>query len=150
VVPDLDARQGVVTRCAITPAAGQDCPAASIVRTTVGVNAAVRPYLDEFPLPNLGSPNVVGNLAAYSFGFQQQVRQHFLQGRVDYNRSDRAQMFARYTFDDADQVLPTDFPQFPRVSIAQSVFQRVPPDAFTHYAQHVPLQLQPHSHRAER
>jgi carboxypeptidase family protein/TonB-dependent receptor-like protein len=122
IVPDLDARQGVVTRCGVTIQAGQECPAASIIRTTVGVNAAVRPYLDEYPLPNVGPANVVGNLAAHSFGFAQQVRQHFLQGRVDYNRSDRAQFFARYTFDDADQRLPTDFPQFPRTFLSRNQF----------------------------
>ncbi len=122
VVPDVDARQGVVTRCGITVAPGQECPAASIIRTTVGVNAAVRPYLDEFPLPNLGPSNVVGNLATHVFGFAQQVRQHFLQGRVDYNPSDRSQFFARYTFDDADQRLPTDFPQFPRTFLSRNQF----------------------------
>ena len=122
VVPDLDARQGVVTRCSVTPAPGQDCPAANIIRTTVGVNAAIRPFLDEFPLPNVGPATVVGNLAAHAFGFQQQVRQHFLQGRFDYNRSDNAQFFARYTFDDADQLLPTDFPQFPRTFLSRNQF----------------------------
>ncbi|HEX8339234.1 MAG TPA: carboxypeptidase-like regulatory domain-containing protein, partial [Pyrinomonadaceae bacterium] len=120
--PDLDARAGIVTRCNITPAAGQPCPEANIVRTNVGVNAAVRPFLDAFPLPNLGASRVVGNLAAYAFGFDQQVRQHFFQGRVDYNRSERDQFFARYTFDDAEQLLPTDFPQFPRTFFSRNQF----------------------------
>jgi hypothetical protein len=122
VTPDLDARAGIVTRCNITPAAGQACPEANIVRTTVGVNAATRPFLDAFPLPNLGPSRVVGNLAAYTFGFDQQLRQHFLQGRVDYNRSERDQFFARYTFDDADQLLPTDFQQFPRTFFSRNQF----------------------------
>ena len=122
VVPDLDARQGIVTRCSITPAPGQDCPAANIIRTTVGVSPAIRPYLDEYPLPNVGPSNVVGNLASHAFGFQQNVRQHFLQGRADYNRSEDAQFFARYTFDDADQLLPTDFPQFPRTFLSRNQF----------------------------
>ncbi len=122
VTPDLDARAGIVTRCNITPAAGQPCPEANIVRTNVGVNAAVRPFLDAFPLPNIGASRVAGNLAAYTFGFDQTVRQHFLQGRVDYNRSERDQFFARYTFDDADQLLPTDFPQFPRTFFSRNQF----------------------------
>src|SRR5215204_523450 len=75
VTPDLDARAGIVTRCNITPAAGQACPEANIVRTNVGVNAAVRPFLDAFPLPNLGPSRVAGNLAAYQFGFDQTLRQ---------------------------------------------------------------------------
>ncbi|HYG80562.1 MAG TPA: TonB-dependent receptor, partial [Pyrinomonadaceae bacterium] len=122
VTPDLDARAGIVTRCNVTPAAGQPCPEANIVRTNVGVNAAVRPFLDEFPLPNLGPSRVTGNLAAHTFGFDQQVRQHFFQGRVDYNRGEREQFFARYTFDDADQLLPTDFPQFPRTFFSRNQF----------------------------
>jgi hypothetical protein len=122
VVPDLDARQGIVTSiCPPTTAPG-GCVPGSVVRTNVGVNAAVRPYLDEFPLPNVGPSNVVGNLASHSFGFAQQVRQHFLQGRMDYNRSDRSQFFARYTFDQADQRLPTDFPQFPRTFLSRNQF----------------------------
>ena len=122
VVPDLDARQGVITRCGVVVPAGGECPAASIIRTTVGVNPAVRPYLDEYPLPNVGPSTVVGNLATHAFGFQQQVKQNFLQGRLDYNRSERAQFFARYTFDDADQLLPTDFPQFPRTFLSRNQF----------------------------
>ncbi|MBC8030526.1 MAG: TonB-dependent receptor [Pyrinomonadaceae bacterium] len=115
VVPDLDARQGIVTSiCPATPPPGQPCVPGSIVRTTVGVNAAVRPYLDEFPLPNSGPSNVVGNLAEYNFGFNRTITQHFTQGRFDHNWSGRHQSFVRYTFDDADQNLPTDFPQFPR------------------------------------
>ncbi|HVF43640.1 MAG TPA: TonB-dependent receptor, partial [Pyrinomonadaceae bacterium] len=122
VTPDLDARAGIVTRCNITPAAGLPCPEANVVRTTVGVNAAVRPFLDAFPLPNVGAPRVAGNLAAYTFGFDQHLRQHFLQGRVDYNHSARDQFFGRYTFDDADQLLPTDFPQFPRTFFSRNQF----------------------------
>ena len=84
------------------------------------VGPAVRPYLDEFPLPN--GTRLGGGLAAYNFGFDQQVRQHFFQGRIDYNRSERDQFFARYTFDDADQLLPTDFPQFPRTFLSRNQF----------------------------
>ena len=113
VVPDLDAREGFVT----TPGAGGVCN-----RTFVGVNAAVRPYLDEYPLPNVGPSRVCGNLAAHAFGFDQQIRQNYVTGRIDYNRSARDQFFARYTFDDADQFLPTDFPQFPRTFLSRNQF----------------------------
>ena len=95
VVPDLNARIGIL------PTGGN-----------VTVNPAVKPYLDEFPLPNGAS--LGGGLAEYIFGFNRQITQHFLQGRVDQNWNNRHQFFARYTFDDADQQLPTDFPQFPR------------------------------------
>ncbi|HEX8352596.1 MAG TPA: carboxypeptidase-like regulatory domain-containing protein, partial [Pyrinomonadaceae bacterium] len=122
VTPDLDARAGIVTSCRPLPPPGQPCPEENIVRTSVGVSPVIRPFLDEFPLPNLGAPRVVGNLAAYTFGFDQTIRQNFLQGRVDYNRSDRDQFFARYTFDAADQLLPTDFPQFPRTFFSRNQF----------------------------
>ena len=95
VVPDTNARNGIL------PTGGN-----------VTVNSAVKPYLDEFPLPNGAS--LGGGLAEYNFGFNRQITQHFLQGRVDQNWNNQHQFFARYTFDDADQQLPTDFPQFPR------------------------------------
>ena len=112
-VPDLNARSGILTR---RDASG------NVVTETVAVNAAVRPYLDEFPLPNTGQLNVVGNLAPYSFLFNQRITQHFTQARVDQVWSDEHQSFARYTFDDADQQLPTDFPQFPRAFRSRNQF----------------------------
>lgn len=102
-VPDLNARNGI-----LTDANGNQ------VGPAIAINAAVRPYLDEYPLPNDGPLNVSGNLARHSFLFNQRITQHFAQGRLDHVWSDRHQSFARYTFDDADQRLPTDFPQFPR------------------------------------
>ena len=120
--PDLDARAGIVTSCNPIPPAGQPCPAENIRRVTVAVSPVVRPFLDAYPLPNIGAGRVLGNIASYAFGFDQQLRQNFLQGRVDYNRSERDQFFARYTFDDADQLLPTDFPQFPRAFFSRNQF----------------------------
>ncbi|MGI9165921.1 MAG: TonB-dependent receptor domain-containing protein [Pyrinomonadaceae bacterium] len=102
VVPDLAARSGILPT------------------GTVTVNPDVRPYLNEFPLPN-GS-NLGGGLADYSFGFNRRITQHFAQGRFDHNWSQRNQSFARYTFDDADQQLPTDFPQFPRAFRSRNQF----------------------------
>jgi hypothetical protein len=121
-VPDLDARQGILTSCAVAVPAGGTCPEDRINRQTVTVNPAVRPYLDEFPLPNTGPSRVVGNLAAHVFNFNQRVNQNFFQTRFDYNRSDRDQFFARYTFDDAEQELPTDYPQFPRTFLSRNQF----------------------------
>ncbi|HEX7330910.1 MAG TPA: TonB-dependent receptor [Pyrinomonadaceae bacterium] len=103
VVPDADARNGNL------PTGGN-----------VTVADAIKPYLHEFPLPN--GPNLGGGLAQYSFGFNRQITQHFLQGRVDQNWHDQHQFFARYTFDDADQQLPTDFPQFPRAFRSRNQF----------------------------
>ncbi|HYY58671.1 MAG TPA: TonB-dependent receptor, partial [Pyrinomonadaceae bacterium] len=102
VVPDLRARLGLLPSGQVT------------------VSPVVRPYLDAFPLPN--GPDLGGGLAQYSFGFNQQLNQNFTQFRLDYNRSESEQFFARYTFDDADQILPTDFPQFPRSFLSRNQF----------------------------
>ena len=117
VVPDAKARQGIITT---RNAAGQ------LVDTTVGVNAAVRPYLDQFPLPNGASLNGgVGNLAEYFFRFGQRLDQEYVQGRIDHKLTDHQQVFARYTFDNAEQFLPTDFPQFPRSFLSRNQFATV-------------------------
>jgi Carboxypeptidase regulatory-like domain/TonB dependent receptor len=102
VVPDLNARNGIIPGGNVT------------------VNAAIRPYLDEYPMPN--GANLGGGLAEYSFGFDRQITQHFLQGRIDQNWNQQHESFARYTFDDADQTLPTDFPQFPRAFRSRNQF----------------------------
>jgi hypothetical protein len=84
------------------------------------INAAVRPYLEEFPAPN--GADLGGGLAVYNFGFNQTLRETFLQGRYDWNANARNQAFARYTFDDGNQFLPTDFPQFPRSFVSRNQF----------------------------
>jgi hypothetical protein len=102
VVPDAAARQGILPS------------------GTVGVNAAVAPYLAEFPLAN--GPSLGQGLAAYTFPFDQRLDEHFGQGRVDHNLGDGHQLFARYTIDNTDQFLPTDYPQFPRNFISRNQF----------------------------
>lgn len=102
VVPDDLAREGIL-------------PSGS-----VAINAAVAPYLAEFPRPN--GPSLGQGLAAYTFPFDQQLDEHFVQGRLDYNLGTGHQLFARYTLDDTDQFLPTDYPQFPRNFISRNQF----------------------------
>ena len=84
------------------------------------VNPAVAPYLAEFPRAN--GPSLGQGLAAYTFPFDQKLDEHFVQGRIDYNLGAGNQFFARYTFDDTDQFLPTDYPQFPREFISRNQF----------------------------
>ena len=86
----------------------------------VGVNAAVAPYLNAYPVPN--GTNLGDGTALYRFQFDQRIDQNFLQGRVDYNLSPGSQLFARYTLDDADQRLPLDYPQFPRAFLSRNQF----------------------------
>jgi len=87
---------------------------------TIPINPAVAPYLNEFPRSN--GENLGGGLARYTFPFDQKLDQHFAQLRLDMVLSNGAQVFARYTFDDAEQRLPTDFPQFPRSFISRNQF----------------------------
>jgi hypothetical protein len=109
VVPDDNARRGILPD-----------PANPGRTVTVAISPAVQPYLNEFPRAN--GPGIGGGFAAFSFGFNQQIDEHFLQGRIDYNFGARNQFFGRYTIDDADQQLPTDFPQFPRSFLSRNQF----------------------------
>jgi hypothetical protein len=102
VVPDDNARMGILPS------------------GTVGVHPAVAPYLAEFPVAN--GPSLGQGLAVFDFPFDQHLDQHFAQGRVDHSPSGRRQFFARYTFDDTDQFLPTDYPQFPRRFVSRNQF----------------------------
>jgi len=107
VVPDEAARQGML-------------PAQGGGTITVPVSPSVRPYLDEYPLPN--GANLGGGLAAFSFPFDQTIDQDLFQLRLDQNLGRSDQLFVRYTHDHAEQELPTDFPQFPRTFASTNQF----------------------------
>lgn len=108
-VPDANARRGLLPD-----------PANPGQFINVGVNAAVAPYLNEYPVPNGAS--LGDGTALHSFQFDQTIDQNFLQGRVDYNLSPGSQFFARYTLDDVNQRLPLDYPQFPRAFVSRNQF----------------------------
>ena len=107
VVPNEAARTGVL-------------PGPNGGTIVIPVSSAVRPYLDAYPLPN-GS-ELGGGLAAYTFPFAQTLDQDYFQVRLDQTLGGRDQLFVRYTFDQADQFLPTDFPQFPRSFVSKNQF----------------------------
>jgi hypothetical protein len=86
----------------------------------IGVEPPVRPYLEAYPRQN--GPSIGGGLAEFTFPFQEELRQSFFQARLDWAPSPSQQLFARYTLDDADQLLPTDFPQFPRSFLSRNQF----------------------------
>jgi hypothetical protein len=86
----------------------------------VAIDPAVRPYLEAIPAAN--GPAIGDGLAIYTFGFDQELKEHFLQGRFDYNGGPRHQLFGRYTFDTGSQRLPTDYPQFPRTFLSRNQF----------------------------
>jgi hypothetical protein len=109
VIPDENAHRGFLPD-----------PAAPGQLLNVGVHPAVDRYLDEFPLPN--GENRGQGLALYTFNFGQKLRQDFGQLRFDRNLANGSQFFVRYTADDAEQLLPTDFPQFPRSFLSRNQF----------------------------
>jgi hypothetical protein len=92
------------------------------VRSSVVVDPTVRPYLNEIPLPNTARRTADGQFGDYVFSFNQVLAQHYAQGRFDQIINDNQQMYVRYTLDDADQRLPTDFPQFPRNFLSRNQF----------------------------
>ena len=101
-VPDNNARLGILP----------DGP--------VAISDAVRPYLNAMPVATGAS--IGGGLAPHTFAFDQKLNQHFGQARLDYQAGPSHQFFARYTVDDAEHRLPTDYPQFPRAFISTNQF----------------------------
>ena len=108
-VPDDNARAGLLPN-----------PANPGALLNVGINAGVAPYLAEYPRANGAS--LGDGTALHSFRFDQRLDQHFVQGRMDYIAGPGRQIFGRYTLDDADQYLPTDYPQFPRYFVSRNQF----------------------------
>ena len=104
-VPDNNARQGILPS------------------GTVTVSPVIKPYLDAIPLPN--GPSIGGGLAQYFFGFNQRLDQDFFQARVDHSLNDKNLIFVRHTFDDGDNFLPTDYPQFPRTFLSRNQFTTI-------------------------
>ena len=101
-VPDAAARSGVLPDGPVT------------------ISDVVRPYLNAIPEAN--GPAIGSGLATHTFGFEQKLDEAFAQGRLDYQRGAAHQLFARYTYDDSEQRLPTDYPAFPRSFISTNQF----------------------------
>jgi hypothetical protein len=74
------------------------------------INPVMRPYLDLFPLPN--GPDLDGDLARFTFPFDQTTRETFAQGRIDHSFTNTDSLFVRYTIDDGARGLPTPYPRF--------------------------------------
>jgi hypothetical protein len=108
-VPDENARMGLLPD-----------PARPGLLLDVGIHPGVAPFLTEYPRANGAA--LGDGTALYRFRFDQRLHQNFLQGRLDYQLAPGSQFFARYTFDDAEQRLPTDYPQFPRSFLSRNQF----------------------------
>ena len=101
-VPDNNARNGILPDGPVT------------------ISDVVRPYLAAMPLPTGAA--IGSGLAPHAFAFEQKLNQTFLQGRLDYQAGPAHQFFARHTYDEGDQRLPTDYPAFPRSFISSNQF----------------------------
>jgi hypothetical protein len=101
-VPDNNARNGILPDGPVT------------------ISDTVRPYLAAMPLPTGAS--IGSGLAPHAFAFEQKLDQTFAQGRIDYQAGPAHQFFARHTYDDGEQRLPTDYPAFPRSFISTNQF----------------------------
>src|SRR2546427_1788328 len=78
-VPDGDARRGTIDGRSVT------------------LNPQVGPYLDLFPLPN--GRAFSGGIGEYLFSRSQPTDEHYVQGRIDHQYSNKDAIFTRYTFD---------------------------------------------------
>jgi hypothetical protein len=101
-VPDADARRGLLPDGPVT------------------ISDVIRPYLAAIPEPT--GPSIGSGLAPHAFRFEHKLDQTFLQGRLDYQAGSAHQFFARHTYDDGEQRLPTDYPAFPRSFISTNQF----------------------------
>src|SRR3989454_2713268 len=86
------------------------------------VNPVMRRYLDLYPQPNAGDVGVNTGIGQYSYEFNQPTRENFYQGRVDYTVSDKDSIFARYTYDGANQTVTAGFPDFATNSVSRNQF----------------------------
>jgi len=83
-VPDENARQGILPG-----------------RPRLTLHPAIPPLLDTFfQLPN--GRNLGGGAAEYLFSKSQPTNEHFAQGRIDHQFSERNRVFGRYTFDNGN------------------------------------------------
>src|SRR3989441_5595610 len=86
------------------------------------INPVMRRYLDLYPQPNAGDVGVNTGIGQYSYEFNQPTRENFYQGRVDYTVSDKDSIFARYTYDGANQRVTAGFPDFATNSVSKNQF----------------------------
>jgi hypothetical protein len=91
-VPSMDARDGIIHN-------------ADGTTTTVTVDPKVAPYLPLWQLPNAGLLGL-GNTGIYSFVAQEVASENFGTLRIDYNLSEKDNLFGTYQYDKGMLVLP--------------------------------------------
>jgi Carboxypeptidase regulatory-like domain/TonB dependent receptor/TonB-dependent Receptor Plug Domain len=86
------------------------------------IDPAVVPYLKLFPVPNAGVASAAQGIGVFTYELNQPTRETFYQGRADYTPGDKDSVFARYTFDGADQTVTAGFPDFATDSVSRNQF----------------------------
>ncbi len=71
---------------------------------------AMQRYLNLYPEAN--GPSLGGGIALYTYRFNQDTREPFVQGRIDHTFSERDSVFVRYTWDDATRHVPANLPGY--------------------------------------
>lgn len=92
----------------------------SVTARSGNVNPVVRPYLDLYPLPN--GRDLAGGISEFIYEHNNPTRENFYQGRVDYALGQNDSIFARYTYDGADQTIRVGFPEYGTVSVSRNQF----------------------------
>ena len=102
-VPNAQMRQGII------PVGGTP--------TNVGVNPAIRPYLDLYPLPNgVDNGDGTGN---WNRVFKRVENENYFLAKIDHNFTESDSFLARYTYQEGTQLIPSSF-NFPSVDLDQN------------------------------
>jgi len=86
------------------------------------INPIVAPYVKLFPAANAGDASAAQGVGIFTYEKNQPTRENFYQGRVDYTVSDSDSLFARYTYDGADQTVTAGFPDYGTDSVSGNQF----------------------------
>jgi hypothetical protein len=86
------------------------------------INPIVAPYLRLFPAPNAGDASAAQGIGNFTYEVNQPTRETFYQGRVDYTVTEKDSLFARFTYDGADQTVSAGFPDYATDSVSRNQF----------------------------
>jgi carboxypeptidase family protein/TonB-dependent receptor-like protein len=109
LVPDNNARQGLIPCKIFTPKTGQPnpcTPSTPLMLVNVGLGAGVAPLLNLWPTPAANSPDFGGIAEVFSSPLQT-IREDFGTLRVDHIFSKKDSLAAIYTVDDGGDVTAT-------------------------------------------
>ncbi len=86
------------------------------------ISPAMVPYLALYPAPNGANVGVDTGIGVFSYESNQPTRENFYQGRLDYALSGKDSIFARHTYDGADQTVTAGFPDYATNSVSRNQF----------------------------